>query len=160
MTEEATKLVEENHNLIYSYLHKMRLDINEYYDLAAIGLCKAAINFDKSKGYKFSTFAYRCMSNEVVMQIRKENRRIVPLLILDNDEDLLYSFLASEICIEDEILATTRFEAIIRNLSPNKQKIIFLIASGMTQQEVADELHVSQPCVSRVLAGLRESLKT
>ena len=33
---KATVLIEENHNLIYSYLHKMRLDIEEYYDLAAM----------------------------------------------------------------------------------------------------------------------------
>ena len=31
MTAEATVLVEENHNLIYGYLHRMRLSIEEYY---------------------------------------------------------------------------------------------------------------------------------
>ena len=159
MTEEATKLVEENHNLIYSYLHKMRLDIDEYYDLAAIGLCKAANAFEISKGYKFSTFAYRCMNNEVVMQMRKENRRIVPLLILDGEDDSIYPFLASDICIEDEILSTTRFQTVIKNMPPKKQRIIFLIASGMTQQEIANKLHVSQSCISKVLAGLKTSLK-
>ena len=84
---KATVLIEENHNLIYSYLHKMRLDIEEYYDLAAIGLCKAANNFDETKGFKFSTYAYRCMNNEVLNQIRKESRCVTPLLIFDMDED-------------------------------------------------------------------------
>mgnify|MGYP001317500519 CR=1 FL=1 len=42
ITDEASELVEENHNLIYSLLHKCHLNIEEWYDIAAIGLCKAA----------------------------------------------------------------------------------------------------------------------
>lgn len=35
---KATVLIEENHNLIYSYLHKMRLDIKEVLSLALSGM--------------------------------------------------------------------------------------------------------------------------
>lgn len=49
MNDEQRKLVENNHNLIYAILHKYNLPIDEYYDVAAIGLCKAAITFDAEK---------------------------------------------------------------------------------------------------------------
>lgn len=47
MTDEQKQLVEQNHNLIYFYLYRHNLSIEEYYDVAAIGLCKAAITFKK-----------------------------------------------------------------------------------------------------------------
>ena len=48
MDEHQKSLVTENHNLIYSFLKKYNLDVDEYYDLAAIGLCNACINYDAS----------------------------------------------------------------------------------------------------------------
>ena len=55
MTKEQQKLVEENHGLIYSFLAKHNLPIEEYYDLAAIGLCKASITYQNET--TFSTYA-------------------------------------------------------------------------------------------------------
>ena len=49
MTEEQRKLVEDNHNLIYSFLQKYHLTIDEYYGLAAIGLCKAGKTYNGQK---------------------------------------------------------------------------------------------------------------
>ena len=53
LTKEQKELVENNHKLIYYYIHKNGLSLDEYYDILAIGLCKAALNFDESKGIKF-----------------------------------------------------------------------------------------------------------
>lgn len=55
ITDEARKLVEENHNLVYSFLYKYHLDVEEWYDLAAIGLCKAANTYNNDKS-GFSTY--------------------------------------------------------------------------------------------------------
>lgn len=157
MTAEATVLVEENHNLIYGYLHRMRLSIEEYYDLAAIGLCKAANSFDVSAGYKFSTYAYKCMNNEVLRQMQKENRHITPLLILDDDKAPLHLFLSSQITIEDTIVITWLRE-IITDLPPQKQEIVRLTLMGLNQREIAERLHVSQASVSRLLGIVRNKL--
>ncbi len=64
LSKDQQDLVSDNHNLIYSYANKMNLDINEYYDLLAIGLCKAAKMYDPNRGYAFSTYAYFVMRNE------------------------------------------------------------------------------------------------
>ena len=64
LNDEQRKIVENNHDLIYGYAHKMGISIDEYYDILAIGLCKAAKAFDESKG-RFSTLAYCCMKNEM-----------------------------------------------------------------------------------------------
>lgn len=157
MTTETTVLVEENHNLIYGYLHRMRLSIEEYYDLAAIGLCKAANSFDTSAGYKFSTYAYKCMNNEVLRQIQKENRHITPLLVLDDNKTPLHLFLSSQTTIED-IITITRLKEIVAELPPQKQEIVRLTLTGLNQREIAERLHISQASVSRLLGIVRTEL--
>ena len=72
LDEQQKKLVEENHNLIYYALGKYRLNQEEYYDILAIGLCKAAIAFDSERS-KFSTFAMNIMYNEFLQHDRNEN---------------------------------------------------------------------------------------
>ena len=42
LNEYQQKYAEQNHNLIYGILNDKNLSIDEYYDVAAIGLCKAA----------------------------------------------------------------------------------------------------------------------
>ena len=63
LTPEQVRMVEENHNLIYGFMHKNNL-CEEMYSIAAIGLCRAAATFDKDNGAAFSSYAYVCMFNE------------------------------------------------------------------------------------------------
>lgn len=74
LTDEERELVTNNHKLIYSYLNKFHLS-NDYYDLCAIGLCRAA-HFYKPENGKFSVFAFACMSNTIRMEWRKIQRQV------------------------------------------------------------------------------------
>ena len=64
LTPEQQKLVEENHDLIYHMLNYHRLNHEDYYDIAAIGLCKAALIFKKPKKVQFSTFACHVINKQ------------------------------------------------------------------------------------------------
>ena len=58
MTEEQKKLAEDNHNLIYFYARKYHMskqDFEDMYGILAIGLCKAARDYDESRGRAFSS---------------------------------------------------------------------------------------------------------
>lgn len=48
---KATVLIEENHNLIYSYLHKMRLDIAERLHVSQASISRMLV-FIKEKVYE------------------------------------------------------------------------------------------------------------
>lgn len=72
LTEEQRLLVENNHNLIYYYANRNRLDLEEYYDVLAIGLCKAAKYYNESSGYAFTTYAMKALKNEHLQHMRKE----------------------------------------------------------------------------------------
>ena len=86
MTEKQRQLAAENHQLIYSFLHKYDYDIEDFYDLAAIGLCKAARSYKDSMG-NFSTLAYKCMFNEIAHYFVNQGaaRRVPSHLIMHYD---------------------------------------------------------------------------
>lgn len=49
MTDYQRQLVTDNHNLIYRFLQKEKLNMEDWYDLAAIGMCKAAKHLMKER---------------------------------------------------------------------------------------------------------------
>lgn len=82
LTDEERDLVTNNHNLIYSYLNKYKLS-DDYYDLCALGLCRAAHFYEPERG-KFSTFAFLCMSNVISMEWRKVQRQVQTTVSFNN----------------------------------------------------------------------------
>lgn len=70
---EREQMILDNEKLIYSVIKKMKLynKLDDYYDVGMIGLIKAVDSFDKSKGYAFSSYAFRCIANEIKMETRK-----------------------------------------------------------------------------------------
>ena len=66
LNDQQRKLVEDNHNLIYYFLKGKNLSLDaveDWYGLCAIGLCKAALIYDSTKGTQFTTLAWVCMQN-------------------------------------------------------------------------------------------------
>lgn len=87
MTDEQRDLIESNYKLIYSFLNKKCNKAYNYDECefhAINGYLKAAMTFDNDRA-KFTTYAYRCMFNEVSMFVRKEdkkNQREIPEQLL------------------------------------------------------------------------------
>lgn len=73
LTERQKQLVTDNHGLIYKFLNYYKLG-DDYYDVAALALCKAACSYDTREAC-FATFAYCCMKNEVLSQMSKDNKQ-------------------------------------------------------------------------------------
>lgn len=108
LSKEQQNLVEDNILLAYSFVSKYGYKFHsiEYDDklcLAFLGLVKAALNYDASKG-KFSNYAYLAMGNELKMEIRrqtksKQNRTVV----LSIQDALSNTMIHSTITLEDTL---------------------------------------------------------
>ena len=75
---EAEKLFSENSNLIYAALSKFlpeEAKDEDMQQIASIGLWKACLAYNEGAGAKFITFAYRCMRNEIYVELRRRKRR-------------------------------------------------------------------------------------
>lgn len=170
MTKEQQKLVEENHNLIYSFLSKHHLSIEEHYDLAAIGLCKAGKTYNEGMS-NFSTYAYKCMFNAVMCEIRKyKYQKTIPDSMVvyyqaetQNDAGDITAFLdfiPSNDNVEDSILSEVMFDEYAKTLKDRDKKIFSLLREGYTQKEIGKIVGCSQTQVSRVGKRLREYLQS
>lgn len=168
LNDAQRKLVEDNHNLIYSFLnsHNLSLDaVEDWYGTAAIGLCKAAMIYDEKKGYKFATLAYIVMDNEVKMVMRQNRKCITNTVSIDEPVE------GADGCCYAELIPDTNdfmysiylndaIEIAVRGLSDRDKRILSLIIEqGHSQREVALQLGLSQPHVSRIYNAFVRKIK-
>ena len=156
LTEEQRKLVEENHNLIYGFLNQYKLDDEDFYDLASIGLCKAAMKYDVDKKKKFSTLAYTCMNNEVRRYYRDcENvkKRISKHLVssynieLEDNKEILDVFIKDDDFSEDSLIYLD-FDNFKKTLKDKERIVVEYLESGFNMMETAKMLGRTHQYVS------------
>ena len=175
------RLIEHNLRLVVYVAKKFEnvgTGIEDLISIGTVGLIKAINTFRADKSIKLATYASRCIENEILMYIRKNNSQRTAISIdeplntdWDGNELLLSDILGSE---EDSIsyeLEQREERQLVRdavcNLAPRERELIELrygMRTGreMTQKEVADLLGISQSYISRlekrILSSLRESL--
>ena len=175
------RLIEHNLRLVVYVAKKFEnvgTGIEDLISIGTVGLIKAINTFRADKSIKLATYASRCIENEILMYIRKNNSQRTAISIdeplntdWDGNELLLSDILGSE---EDSIsyeLEQREERQLVRdavcNLAPRERELIELrygMRTGreMTQKEVADLLGISQSYISRlekrILASLRENL--
>lgn len=73
--EEITKILVENENLIYSVASKFTKykDKEDLFQAGCIGMMEAYKNFDKTKGTKFTTYAYPYIFGEINKYVREDH---------------------------------------------------------------------------------------
>lgn len=159
LTKEQQNLVELNHNLIYKFAKKRNVIVDDYYDILAIGLCKAATIFDKNKG-EFSTVAFRCMENELCMYWRHEQRQsAVPEdMILsydapigDEDSDSKGSFLdnfADSNSTHDIVISNIMSNMLLSVLNDKEKNIVEFLDDGLSQVDIAIKLGCTRQNIS------------
>ena len=147
--------------LVYKRFYNTKYDKEDLMSIGIIGLINAIDTFDISKGFEFSTYVSRCITNEILMFIRKneKNSNNCSLdeveLILKNDNDITHNYEQNEIY---RIIDT-----LVDKLD-GKDKIIIKLYFGFdnnsyTQEEIATKLKVSQAYVSRLLNKALRYLK-
>lgn len=187
-TEDAkaarSLLIEHNLRLVVYIAKKFDntcVGVEDLISIGTIGLIKAINTFNPEKNIKLATYASRCIENEILMYLRRNNKTRMEVSIdeplnvdWDGNELLLSDILGSdedEVSkgIEDEVDRRILNKAITR-LSKREQTIIKLryglaAADGRekTQKEVAQLLGISQSYISRlekkIIKKLRNKLK-
>lgn len=175
---DRKKLAEENHNLIYWFCNKNHLNLEEWYDIIAIGYMKAINQYDEAKDNKISTYLVKCMKNEYLLKIREINTkgRIPKNCIYsldmeygtsakggnDNIETALKDIIPdensefeNEICFRHDL--ENAFNAI--NLSERYRNVYFLRLNGYKLREIAEIEKCSRQNVNRICQDVEARLK-
>lgn len=162
LTPDQARLAADNHALIFYTLRKFGFD-DEYYGVAAIGLCKAAATYDPSRG-SFATYAVACIGNEIHIELRKWHtvRRYAVVASLDEPlhgtERLTLSELIADPhdSTEDILFVQALRDA---NASARDTRMMAYRLAGYDQKQIAAVMGLTQPTVSRVLRRLWKKLQ-
>ena len=179
--QEAKKLlIEHNLRLVVYIAEKFDntgVGVEDLISIGTIGLIKAINTFNPTKKIKLATYASRCIENEILMYLRRNNKVRMEVSI---DEPLNVDWdgnelLLSDILGTDDDVISQRLEneveikllgKAISKLSPREQTIIKLRfglgrqeGREKTQKEVADLLGISQSYISRLEKRIMKRLK-
>lgn len=171
-------LIERNLRLVVYIARKFEntgVGVEDLVSIGTIGLIKAINTFNPSKNIKLATYASRCIENEILMYLRRNNKikteisideplnvdwdgnELLLSDILGTENDIIYRSLEDE--IDRELLNTA-----MKKLSIREKKIMelrFGLSNGVekTQKEVADMLGISQSYISRLEKRIISRLK-
>lgn len=173
-------LIEHNLRLVVYIAKKFDntgIGVEDLISIGTIGLIKAINTFNPDKKIKLATYASRCIENEILMYLRRNNKTRMEVSIdeplnvdwdgnelllsdiLGTDEDVIYKGIEHE--VECRLLGKA-----ISKLSKREQTIVMLRfglkspdGQEKTQKEVADLLGISQSYISRLEKRIMKRLK-
>ena len=173
-------LVEHNLRLVVYIAKKFDntgVGVEDLISIGTIGLIKAINTFNPDKNIKLATYASRCIENEILMYLRRNNKTKLEVSI---DEPLNVDWDGNELLLSD-ILGTEE-DVIYRNIEEEvdkkllrkalsklseRERIIVDLRFALntddgyekTQKEVADLLGISQSYISRLEKKIIKRLK-
>ena len=172
-------LIERNLRLVVYIARKFEntgIYVEDLISIGTIGLIKAINTFRPEKNIKLATYASRCIENEILMYLRKNQSRYQEVSIdeplnvdWDGNELLLSDILGTDsdvICRNIEHEAELQIiDTAIKNLSPREERIMKLRfglggEKEKTQKEVAELLGISQSYISRLEKRIISRLKS
>ncbi len=173
-------LIEHNLRLVVYIAKKFDntgVGVEDLISIGTIGLIKSINTFNRDKNIKLATYASRCIENEILMYLRRNNKTKLEVSIdeplnvdwdgnelllsdiLGTDEDIIYRDLENE--TERKLLRRA-----VNRLGDREKTIIQLRfglndpnGTEMTQKEVATYLGISQSYISRLEKKIMKRLK-
>ena len=139
-------------------------DVEDLVSVGNIGLIKAVETFDREKGFNFSSYATRCIDNEILMYLNKSRSEKVdtsldkPVVGGHNDDEMdIMDTIKDNTDIVNEWLAKERLQIIreaVEKLPEQGREIIklyfgFYNNKTYTQNEISRILSISQSEVSK-----------
>ena len=183
--EDAKKMLIEHNLRLVVYLAKKfentGICVEDLISIGTIGLIKGINTFNPEKKIKLATYASRCIENEILMYLRRNNKvklevsideplnvdwdgnELLLSDILGTDEDIITRDMENE--VEIGLLRTA-----VERLGEREREIICLRfglgrkdGKELTQKEVADRLGISQSYISRlekkIMVRLRKEIQ-
>lgn len=172
-------LIEHNLRLV-AYIAKKYtstgIDSDDLISIGALGLIKAVTTFDDNKGIKLSSYASRCIENEILMSIRaakrtkkevslqealgidKEGNEICLIDILGTESDIVFDEVDRKIELKQLYKKTA---SILKDMDRKIIEMRYGLVDGKrkTQQEIAKIYGFSRSYISRIENRIIKTLK-
>ena len=176
--EARNKLVEHNLRLVAHIIKKyygVQTEQDDLVSIGTIGLIKAVNTFKPDKNIRLSSYASRCIENEILMHFRSVKKSAQDVSLnetIDTDKDgnplTLMDIMAVDDTILDDLdrkLNSRKLGQFIREELSGREKTVILLRYGLggteplTQKEIAKQLGISRSYVSRIETKALKKLK-
>ena len=163
------KLINHNLRLVAHIIKKFNFlqeNNEDLISIGTIGLIKAVNTFKIEKGIRFSSYASRCIENEILMNMRSAKKSVLDVSMSEPVESAksensltLMDTIADKVSLYEKIFDKIDIEKLSLNikkyLTQREQDVINLRygltnQSPQTQQEVASKIGISRSYVSRI----------
>jgi len=155
-------------------------DMEEMISIGTIGLIKAVMTFHPEKGSRLSTYAARCIDNELLMHLRNRRKAAREVSIYEpigtdkegnqiNFMDIIESEEPDVIECMDKNVKISQLQKLLPQILTNREQEIIILRYGLlddkpvTQNQIAGRLGISRSYVSRIekkaLSKLREKFE-
>lgn len=167
--DARNKLIEHNLRLVAHIVKKFdngNYDTDDLISIGTIGLIKGIDSYKSSKATKITTYAARCIENEVLMHFRSNKKNGNTISLNDsvgydkdgNEVSLLEVIKDDSMDIADSLHIKDNINLLkdYFNVLSEREKTILVKRYGLlneeeqTQKEIARELHISRSYVSRI----------
>lgn len=168
------EMVEFAMKMVYSVAHKLQNKYNlseEIYEecvsIGMVGAVKALNTFDVTKGFAFSTYASKCIHNEIFMSNRKQQIPTTSLdeMIGDERDMQMLEKIDSCINVEESVLWKVVLNLIDENkeeIFTKKELVVFNILReqpGITRVKIGELLGYTKTNACRYVNRIRRKLK-
>lgn len=151
---------------------KLKYNLDECYMVGEEALIKAIQTFDAIKGYKFSSYATKCIQYELsnYLQHKKRKKRILDDYLISLDEEIdenkntLLEIISDGTNLEEDIIKSEKIELLKKIVAILEPKDKFMVEhyfelwgnKKMEQKEIAKVLNVKQSYVQyRIKRAMR-----
>lgn len=172
MEKWREELITKNTKLVYScynkYIQKTRFTVehkDEFIQEGTVGLCKAAKTYNPEAGSAFSTYAYRCILNQMRMYLRNDRGRYdntisIETKIPNTDQNITYSDrLIGNFDFDHSILLKQVFEYLNKTTTSRNIKIFTMWLNGTRGRDISTIFGICQPQVSRIVNRIQKDVK-
>ena len=163
-------LIERNLRLVVYIAKKFEnsgVNIEDLISIGTIGLMKAINSYNLEKNIKLATYASRCIENEILMHLRKNNKIKTEISI---DEPINTDSEGNDLSLGD--ILGTESDSIFKSIEEDDNKKVLLLAierlnkrekiimqlrygfdgvEELTQKEVADKLGITEAEIADIL---------
>ena len=172
------RLVEHNLRLVAHIIKKyygVQTEQDDFVLIGTIGLIKEIDTFKPDKNIRLSSYASRCIENEILMHFRSSKKTAQDVSLnetIDTDKDgnplTLMDIMAADDNILDELdkkLNSRKLGQFIREELTERERQIIIMRYGlgnrepMTQKTVAKVMNISRSYVSRIETKALKKLK-
>ena len=173
-------LIEHNLRLVAHVVKKYQNtdeDLDDLISIGTIGLIKAITAFDAEKSTRLSTYAARCIDNELLMMLRSRKKHSKEVSLYDsigtdkegNEINLLDIIESPPVDVIEEYSTHKDIQRLMESLESTltpKEYQVICFRYGLfgnreqTQREIAKKLQISRSYVSRIEKNALQNLRT